>query len=245
MKKAPHLSGAFRKAFLILSGFLLWTFPLSVWSQGDTSLPEPRQHPDKIVKSNPLTTIWGTLPFTAQYRLGVERILGREMTTQLDISYLGKSPLLRLVEDSLFQRTGRRYNFRVSGWSIRLWYKWYLTGLMDEGRLPRNGGDYAPWGYYISAYFSHSYAHLRPRSLNNAGPIDLRMRHTNVNLVIGQQYLVLDRVSMDVWLGLGWKQNTWHRKDHHNRIHRVPQDEMMFYGGDYRLSTGLSIGYYW
>ncbi len=203
------------------------------------------QFPTEIIKTNPLSYLWGPIPFTARFGIGLEKITSRQRSTQLDLALLGKSPILHLLEDSLqAQNGGRRFEFQVSGGSVKVGYRWYLNRWIPGKKLPHTYTNYAPQGYYLSTYASYSSAHIRTRSRNSTFP-EFHFRHVNLNLVLGRQYFYGDHLVFDAWAGMGWQNNVWKRKDHRQRIQRVPPDDMGPYAGSMRLSFGFSVGYYW
>ncbi|MGB3947083.1 MAG: hypothetical protein WBM13_03805 [Bacteroidia bacterium] len=53
-----------------------------------------------LLKTNPLTPLWGPIPYTGEYRLHAEITNTPKQSTILGISYLGKSLMWGLIEKS-------------------------------------------------------------------------------------------------------------------------------------------------
>src|ERR1035437_4574955 len=52
-------------------------------------------------KFNPLPILWGPIPLTAEYRYVRETVIAAKQSLMVGISYLGKSPIYAMIEDSI------------------------------------------------------------------------------------------------------------------------------------------------
>lgn len=203
------------------------------------------QVPTWVYKTNPLRPLWGPIPFTAEYRLKVETPQARYQSTQIGISYLGKSPvvsyLIRNVNPGGSNTFGS-FDIQVRGGRLQFAYKYYLKGLISGISADQTLSSYAPNGYYISPHFSMAYADLR---VNHSTMPFAEMTHLNADLVLGRQMFFWDIMALDLFLGAGIKNNIWVFRDPANHNARVvsPSD-MGIYSGNYRLVIGFDIGVY-
>lgn len=204
---------------------------------------ENPQRPTWLVKTNPFRYYWGPIPFTSEYRLHVESITSRYQSTEVGISYLGESPILKNMIDSLnSQLTGnyRSVDIKVRGARLQLAHKFYLKGIFPNMDPGLTISSYAPNGYYIAPYFSFSYARF---SLNDAPVPFMEMTHLNGNLIAGRQMFLWGNFALDVFLGIGYKENIWEIRDPQNQnATLINNDNILFYGGNFRFMLGFNIG---
>lgn len=190
-----------KRACLFIS-FCCLPFTLFAWQdslliKNKTNIQRP------ILKSNPLPILWGPItvpadsgpgfPITSEYRLMYEVPVAPNQAIMVGVSFLGKNVFLKLfgLDTSQFAKTLR--NISINGFRIQGMYKYYIT---NKWRAPR--------GIYIGPHVSYSYAILAPKQNAN---YYLKFENTNFNILMGAQCLLWDRIAIDVFSGLGYKNN--------------------------------------
>lgn len=197
------------------------------------ALPEPPQKITRVIKSNPLAIIWGAIPFTSEYRLNYEFIASRNQSSQVSYSFLGKSPILSLMEDTLFP-----IPVIVRGFRFQASHRFFLNDMMEA--LGFDDG-YAPNGFYISPHVSYATARFTPKFFNTQD-IYLRISHFNVNLLGGFQ-LIVDNICFEVFTGLGYKNNSWIARYSPTVVQNLSLDDASpYYRGPVKLNLGFNIG---
>lgn len=197
------------------------------------------QSPNWVVKTNPLRYFWGALPFTSEYRLNVETVRSRYQSTELGISYLGESPILKTAVDSFNSQLNGNYgkiDIQVRGARLQLTHKFYIKGLNPGLTI----SSYAPNGYYIAPHASVGYAEF---SVNDAPVPFMEMTHMNINLLFGRQMFFWNSIAFDAFIGGGYKKNIWvERNPNNHNANMVDPDAMWLYGGNFRFVLGFHIG---
>lgn len=189
---------------------------------------------NNIIKTNPLAILWGSIPLTAEYRVMIELTSSRNQSNQIGISYLGKSPVLKLFEDSIEELN----LLIVRGIRFQASHKFYINKLGDLLGLPYS--EYAPHGLYISPHLSYSTAKFSTKFLNSQD-VFIKGTHFNVNLLAGYQ-LIRDFWALDFFAGLGYKKNTWIEQDQQNSININTSDFGKFYNSPVKLNLGFNVG---
>lgn len=225
--------------YCLLASFLLNCMVSNSFAEGDTIRLPPPPEPKKefypqplLIKTNPLAILWGPVPLTSEYRLVAEITTGRTKSAQIGISYLGISPVWKVFE-KIAQVPGY-YQLKVKGWRIQVAHKFYLISRRR----------YAPFGFYVSPNVSYSNARLSFGLNNYVRQNYYDFRHLNANLLIGVQVGRNSRITMDIFGGLGYKQNTVHH--HVNNYRIIPFDTNdfgEFYNSAVKLTFGINFGY--
>ena len=192
-----------------------------------------------LAKTNPLATIWGPIPFTAEYRLMGEFVYSRNLSSQLGFSVLSKSPILTIIEDSV--QTDYDLPLVVNGFRVQASGKYYLNELLYKLRWGRN--MVAPEGYYLGPHVSYSTAKFSDRYWRNYD-VYLRISHFNVNLMAGYQFVLDGGIVLDCYVAGGWKKNWWQEKGLSGQVTAVDPEELSaFYRGNLSLFLGFNIGF--
>jgi len=144
-----------------------------------------------VVKLNPFLILWGSIPYTAEYRLVMEFTTSAKQATQIGVSYIDKSPLLQILLDS-----GESKNYIMRGGRFELSHRFYIN------RKDR----YAPKGFFVSPHISYASARLSDKYLNS---IDyyLRITQFNISVLAGYQWLLSDKFAINIFSGWGYKNN--------------------------------------
>lgn len=185
--------------------------------------------------------VWGALPFTAEFRYMVEYATTKNQSIQIGASYLGKSPVLSIIENSIPSNGTNTFDFFVSGYRIQAWNKLYLTQLGDD----YSKSNYlSPQGFYVAPQISFATAVFTDRFLftNN---VYIRNTHFNANLMIGGQ-MFLGNLAIDIFTGFGYKNNTWVERRSSTSIQTIDPADLGFgsyYTGPFKFNLGFNVGY--
>ncbi|MFB6305983.1 MAG: hypothetical protein ABEH43_03175 [Flavobacteriales bacterium] len=194
-----------------------------------------------VLKTNPFRVLWGELPFTAEYRLNAEAITGRFQSSELGLSYFGPSPLLKVIEDSINARANGQFSisFQVSGFRLQFSHRFYFTYLFTTDSKNKETRT-APKGYYIDPHISASRATFK---VNHQDDASLTMKHLTAEILIGRQWRPYNNLFlMDLFIGVGYKDNTWDLFEFGQLSNRINDDDMGIYGGNLKLTLGVNFG---
>lgn len=182
--------------------FILSCFSLTCAAQCDTIrlnestsikklyIPQPI-----IIKTNPFAVLWGSIPFTAEYRIMAEIPMSKRQSSQIGISYLNKSLLWLSFEKKA--HIPNDYILLINGYRIQIAHKIYI------GKRNKS----APFGFYLSPAFSFSNAHIAIGLDRYYKHAYFDFRHFNANLIMGTQIGRSKSLTMDLFFGLGYKKN--------------------------------------
>jgi hypothetical protein len=223
---------------LIAISFLIWSLPLFSQNTIDT-IDWNQKGTRNIVKTNPLVPIWGAIPLTSEWRLLYEMPFSHNQSFQIGASYLGKSPILKLAEDSMI---GPGVEFVVKGFRLQGGYKFYFTSFRNYKQEPFN---YIPLGFYVSPHISYSTATFTTRAASVRN-VYIQGTHYNINFLLGYQYysLVFDNLVVDLFIGFGWKENYW--EENINGVTRsstLNTANTNYYGSNFKFSLGFNVGF--
>jgi hypothetical protein len=190
--------------------------------------------PPLVLKTSPTALLWGAIfpPFTAEYRLMAEISSGKRQSEQLGISYLGPNLFLTTIERAANIPTS--YYYKVAGWRIQYAHKFYLVGRRH----------YAPFGFYVAPMVSYSNVRIAIGLKRYYQGAYFDFRHFNINGIIGVQAGKINRVTFDIYAGLGYKTNKVYY--HSNSFKILPYDTKDFgkvYESHLNGVFGINIGY--
>lgn len=216
----------------------MWSFLLSSQESVDTIDWDKKGIRD-IIKTNPLVPVWGSIPLTSEWRLLYEMPFSHNQSFQVGASYLGKSPILKLAEDSM---VGQGIEFVVKGFRLQGGYRFYFTLFRNYKQEPFN---YIPLGLYVSPHLSYSTATFTTRAASVRN-IYIQGTHYNINLLLGYQYysLLFDNLVIDLFIGFGWKENYW--EENVNGITRpfvLNATNTGYYSSNFKFSLGFNAGF--
>ena len=199
------------------------------------------QRINTVLKSNPFSIMWGPIPFTAEYKLGYEVTTSARQSSQLTVSYLGKSPLFSLIESDFSNQQNNDIRFVVRGFRFQASQRFFIPGIADGFGLKIS--DYAPEGLYIAPHISYSTATISNRYLNQYD-VYLRASHFNMNLHLGYQFSLGDRLMVEAFAGLGYKRNWWLERLPNANVQGIDTEELgPLYNGPLRISFGYTFGW--
>jgi hypothetical protein len=184
-----------------------------------------------VVKTNPFVLLWGSMLFTSEFRYMKEVATAPKQSLQFSFSYLGKSPLV----DTIIANTGGPYYpvVWIKGFRMQFMYKMYFSRAND-----------APLGWYTGPYYSYATAKYSMRNLQLKGTY-IQGTQWHTSWVIGRQKLLGDHLAYDVFLGLGYKQNTWERHTLKgiSNLDISQFTDGWYYNSNFKVCAGLNLGY--
>lgn len=210
-------------------------FSFAVFAQDKQAIERPvnPQPYSLVLKTNPLPILWGPVFFTSEYRFINEFVVAPNQSSQIGISFLGKSPIFSLFDNAFNQNN--QLKVMVRGFRFQLSHRFYLN------RAIGISNDYAPEGFYIGPLFSYSTARYTNRYLN-LYDIYVRSTHVNLNLIGGYQLFLPDDFVIDVFAGMGYKENTWVENTPPTFTPINTEDFGPFYNSNLKIILGFNIG---
>jgi len=182
-----------------------------------------------VLKTNPYTPFWGPIPFTAEYRLLIESMTAPNQSLQIGFSYLDKSWLLMMMEDSLFQTGQPKLYFK--GYRLQGSYRFYIS--------PKTNGVK---GFYAGPLVSLAVADISYRQ-RRIPTNYIRVRHFNANMIAGYQWIINDLFAVDVFCGLGYKSNRWFEHSSPFNYKILNTDEFgIIYNSPLKIVCGFNVG---
>lgn len=190
--------------------------------------------PPIVLKTSPTAFLWGAIfpPFTAEYRLMAEISSGKRQSEQLGISYLGLNVFVNAIEKAA--KVPTYYSYKVEGWRVQYAHKFYWIGRRH----------YAPFGFYVAPMISYSNARVSLGLQRYYRQAYFEFRHFNINGIIGVQAGKINRVTIDIYTGLGYKTNKVYY--HSNSFHIFQYDTKDFgevYNSHLNGVFGINMGY--
>ncbi|MCW3104249.1 MAG: hypothetical protein JWO09_2689 [Bacteroidetes bacterium] len=190
--------------------------------------------PPIVIKTSPTALLYGAIypPFTAEYRLMMEISSGKRQSEQLGISYLGVNLLLNAVEKAA--KVPTNYAYKVQGWRIQYAHKFYWIGRRH----------YAPFGFYVAPMISYSNVRVALGLKRYYQGVYFDFRHFNINGIIGVQAGKINRVTFDIYAGLGYKTNkVYYRSSSYKILPYDTEDFGPLYNSHLNGVFGINIGY--
>jgi len=218
--------------FLLLLLMLGKTYVLAASDADTLKLIAPERkgyYQPLVIKTSPTALLWGGIfPYTTEFRLMLEVTSSRTQSEQVSISYLGPNFLLATVA------AVSNIKFKASGWRLQYAHKFYLI----------RKKKFAPYGFYVAPLVSYANARIFLGRQSYYKREYLDFRHFNINAIIGIQIGKFHRVTMDSYVGLGYRKNRVYAHYANNTV--VPRNTADF-GELYNLPLnavfGINLGY--
>ena len=201
--------------------------------QETNELREKMFLPPLVIKTCPTAILsGGVVPFTAEYRLMMEITTGKRQSEQLAVSFLGKSLFVKAVE-KLANIPHNEY-YKINGWRVQFEHKFYWIGRRH----------YAPYGFYFAPMVSYANAHVSIGLQRYYTDTYYDFRNFNIDGVIGVQAGKINRLTIDLYAGLGYKSNKLY---YHADSYRTAQLDTKDFGDLYNSHlngvAGINLGY--
>lgn len=183
-----------------------------------------------VLKTGAFCSLWGSIPLTSEYRLVYEIPTSSQSSAQIGISYLGKNFWLWPMMDTILQANPQASQITVNGFRFQMAFKYYFV----KGQL-------APEGLYIGPFLSYSMATVGT-TYSNLYQSYLKAVFMNANLILGYQYIYLDNIAFDFYVGLGYKQNSLVEYQSGQLIKRYDLSEYQIFPTPVKVVMGLNVG---
>lgn len=187
------------------------------------------------LKANPFTILWGQVPFTGEYRLGLEMVGNSKVSYQVLAGYLTKSPLLESLVQATTPGAPSTSDIEMPGFRLQGQVRRYVSKFTYKTDLK---SAMLPSGVYVALHASYAQANLRYRGVSTQ-----RTTFTNANLLglAGLQLLTASGFGLDVFGGLGYKRNTITEYDYFGRAKALDLEE--FQGAYYASPVKITLGF--
>jgi hypothetical protein len=197
-----------------------------------------------IIKLAPLGFIHGQMPFTVESRIGYERVISNKSSLAAAYSYLGTNYPFSFIGSaalsatlttaiSLYGKPGKvgivwaETDIKATGYRYQFQYKYYLS----KKHL-------APQGFYLSPHYSYAQADYDVDMKDMEIAFKVLAKNRNYNVLFGWQKILGRHFVIDVFTGLGYRNNSKIiYDDQNNFLHRMSK------GSSTKISSGLNIGW--
>jgi hypothetical protein len=197
-----------------------------------SDLPKPKYQPTVFKTSPTAFFIGGVFPFTSEYRFVAEIPTARTQSDQVAISYLGKNVLLSAIERNSGYSAGDV--FKVSGWRFQYAHKFYLI----------KKKKFAPYGFYVAPHFSYANARVSLGLSRHYSQTYYDFKHFNANIMFGVQGGKVDRLTIDIYGGFGYKSNKlFYQAGSYNYFQLDTKDFGDLYNMHLNIIFGINLGY--
>lgn len=191
--------------------------------------PKKEYYQPLVLKLSPTGFLWGGIfPFTSEYRLTVEITSGRTQSEQVAISVLDKNIFL------LAASTVAKDNFKANGWRLQYAHKFYII----------RKKKFAPYGLYVGALVSYARAQVAQDVSAYYRNEYLIFSKFDVDAITGIQIGKFHRVTLDAYIGLGYKKNK--ALYHYTSNYTAPYDTKdlgTLYNHPLNGVFGINLGY--
>lgn len=209
---------------------------------GDTIIVKPyvkekKKYPYQptVFKTSPTALLYGgVLPFSSEYRIMVEMPSNRTQSEQIAFSIMGKNIIFNQIDKNTPNSLTNRFGFKVSGWRLQYAHKFYLV----------NRRHHSPYGFYVAPLVSYTTINIAIGSARYLKTAYYDIRQYNINMIIGAQAGKKNRLTFDVYGGLGYKKNTVYY--HSNTFNVKPFDQEdfgAFFNSNVNLVFGINLGF--
>ncbi len=146
-----------------------------------------------IIKTSPFSIFYWQIPMTGEYRLNAEMMSGKKQSLSIGASYLTRSLFLAIAQNLPANSGADKVG--ANGYRVQGAYRYYLLNK-----------PFRPEGLYLSLHASFASVKFNFKGY----PDDYQLlQHFNVNLLIGGQLIIANRVSLELFLGPGFKNNAY------------------------------------
>jgi hypothetical protein len=232
-----------KSTYCILLSFLLFSIRMPAIENDTIRKKKPVQEndlkskifvPPIVLKTSPTAIAWGAIfpPFTSEYRLVTEISSGKRQSEQLGISWLGVNIFWKMYEKAA--KVPASDYIKVGGWRVQYAHKFFWIGRRH----------YAPFGFYVAPTVSYASARVAIGLNRYYNQKYFEFRNFNINGIIGVQAGKTDRVTFDIYAGLGYKTNKVFYHVAPNKY--LPYDTSDFgelYNSHLNGVFGINIGY--
>ena len=171
--------------------------------------------------------VWGSIPLTSEFMAVYEFVSSPQQASQVGLSYIGKSPVLRLLKDSIPEIN----ELTANGVRFQLSHRFYII----------KSYDYAPHGFYLSPHISYATVKISTKQLNSIDQY-IRVTHFSLSALAGWQWIYSNDLTFDIFCGVGYKDNFWEEHDSQKTLSLNTDDNGDWYNGPVKLTFGILAG---
>ena len=236
-KSFVFLHAFISKPFLLLDCCLIFfVFSHTLLAQRDSipfTLPKKMPSYD-VIKCNPAAILMGPTVITSELGLNYEFSLSKKHSVSLGASLLTKNVFIYLSEklDSSNVNNGNNVQAytktKITGYRLQAQYKWILPFV-----------EY-PCGLYIGPHASFStvfFSYQQRRFTKDF----YRIVHQNISLLLGYQHIFNNKLFVDLYCGLGYKNNYAYYYKTLKDFKKVDDDFILT---GIPINVKFSLGYY-
>ncbi|MFC5270441.1 hypothetical protein [Adhaeribacter terreus] len=206
--------------------------------------PTPSETPKNVIKIAPFAFIHGQMPFTAESRIGYERVIGKQSSVAGSYSYLGTNYPFGFIGSAalsatltsaivLYGKPGKvaivwtETDIQATGYRYQFQYKRYLSS-----------NKMAPEGWYLSPHYSYAKTDYNVEMNDFEIKFKVKAKNESYNLLFGYQEVLGKHFVVDIFTGLGYRNNRRDiLDDQDNFLKRMEK------GSALKFSSGFNIGW--
>ncbi len=195
----------------------------------------PKKNSYELIKTRPGAIFFGPNFITSEWGLNYEFTVADNNALSLGASLLSKNIFIYMAErmEALTHNIASNMVqispvFKISGYRFQAQYKWIMPMFCSS------------CGVYMGphASFSHSYFSYRQRAYTQDY---YHIVHKNISLYMGYQHLLNNKFFIDLYFGLGYKNNSTY---YHNTTKDFKKVENDFVLTGFPIKLKISMGYY-
>ena len=205
--------------------------------------PEPAP-PKNVIKIAPFAFIHGQMPFTVESRIGYERAISKQGSLGASYSYLGTNYPFSFIGSAalsatlttalmLYGKPGKvgiiwtNTDIKATGYRYQFQYRHYLSKK-----------HFAPEGFYLSPHYSYAKVAYDVEMEDFEVKFKVKAKNESYNLLLGYQAILGRHFVLDVFSGLGYRNNRRDiLDDQSNFLRRMEK------GSPLKFSAGLNMGW--
>jgi len=199
----------------------------------DMIIKDPPKH---LFKTAPFSLLISQIPITAEARLLYEGVHSPKYTSMFGLSYNYVSPLFSDSIESWKQSVSIE-DLRIDGFRIQGAMKYYILNVLP-----------APYGFYIGLHASYNTVKIYfPRGSSNRKIYQNyyeKIIFMNTSVIGGAQVIFSKMIAVDVYAGIGYRDNTQITNDPISGISSSPinMQEYAPIGNNLKLSFSINVG---
>jgi hypothetical protein len=198
---------------------------------------KPKVYPYQptVFKTSPTALLYGgVLPFSSEYRIMIEMSSNRTQSEQIAFSFIGKNIIFNQIDKNTPNSLTNRFGFKVSGWRLQYAHKFYVV----------NRRHHSPYGFYVAPLISYTTINIAVGSNRYLKNSYYDIRQFNINGIIGVQTGKKNRLTFDVYAGLGYKNNEVYFHSNTYKVTPFDQEEFGdFFNSNVNLVFGINLGF--
>jgi hypothetical protein len=220
----------------VFSLFVLWiVFADNVCAQKDSRTKDSiyrkdlgREQPIRaIFKTSLFSPFYWQIPYCGEYRLAGEFMIAPKQSLTFGASYLTRSIFFVLSTKLANRNSSGGAKVAMNGYRVQGAYKYYFFNK-----------KYRPEGMYLAIHASFASMKVNYKSYPDEYQL---LAHFNLNLLVGGQVIIKNRVSIEMFLGPGYKNNKYLSYCPANYLIDFSQLPAILHG-HLKFNLGINIG---